>query len=229
MTMRVEFTKEMESLHNDMIRLGSLVETALGSANQALVKYDQALCDQVIARDDIIDQATIQINKACVLLIARQQPVASDLRDITSNLKLITDLERMGDHAEDICMITRRMIAGDYKLPIPSDLNKMFEQCRKMTSIALDAYVTRDREKALTVIKMDDLVDNLYSYIYSQMVRSMKDDTRNIEGYLQLLLIAKHVERCADHAENVAEWVIYYLEGAFDYFEEDKSEEPATE
>lgn len=220
MALRKEFSKEMNELHNDMIRLGSLVENALCNAQEAVFNYDIDLAEQVVAGDDEIDKAAMEINKSCVLLIARQQPVASDLRDITANLKLSTDLERMADHAEDICKHLRYMIAGNQRLRLPRELERMFDETKKMTALSLDAYVSRDNEKALKVIKMDNTIDELYALVFADLSNQMKHDTMNIDGYLNLLMIAKHIERTADHAENVAEWVMYYLEGAFDFFED---------
>lgn len=216
MTSRIEYERELQQLHNDMIRLGSMVETALQKSSIALEQYDAELCRDVIRGDDLIDEKVEIIDRDCVLLIARQQPVASDLRDITSNLKLITDLERMADHAEDICGHVLYMIEHDQKLPILPEIFKMLEVCRKMTATALDAYVTRSKEKTKEVIALDDEVDELYAASRRRLVELMSDDCQNIEGYVSLLMIAKHVERCADHAENVAEWIIYYLEGKFD-------------
>lgn len=216
MTLRKEYTKELSQLHNEMIRLGSLVEAALENARTSLMEYNKDLATEVIKNDDVIDDIVRKINHDCVLLIARQQPVASDLRDITSNLKLITDFERMADHAEDIAVHVTRMVAMGYLLDIPDEISRMFDQAKDMTRTALDAYVSRDREKALKVMKMDDKVDHLYGLAHSQLVAYMKNDSFRAEGYVNLLMIAKHIERCADHAENVAEWVMYYLEGAYD-------------
>ncbi|MDO5016081.1 MAG: phosphate signaling complex protein PhoU [Eubacteriales bacterium] len=216
MTMRKEYTQEMETLHNNMIRIGSLVEKSMDQARETLENYDDDLAIKVIANDDVIDQLVLEVTHECILLIAKQQPVASDLRDIIANLKLATDFERMADNAEDVCVNVRYMISSGYRLPLPKDMIRMFEEAKTMARVAMDAYVTRDREKAMQVLKRDDVVDQLYELTLNQLVQAMKDDSKSINGYLSLVMVAKHVERFADHAENVAEWVIYYLEGALD-------------
>lgn len=216
MSSRIEYERELRQLHSDMIRLGSMVETALTKSLNALKNYDADLCREVIRDDDLIDEQVEVIDRACVLLIARQQPVASDLRDITSNLKLITDLERMADHAEDICGHVLFMIEEKKKLPVLAEILEMFNVCSKMTATALDAYVTRSKEKTHEVLRMDDAVDRLYAESRRRLIELMQEDPADMEGYVSLLMIAKHIERCADHAENVAEWIIYYLEGKFD-------------
>lgn len=217
--LRKEYSKELEEMHNQILRVGSLVEAAIENTSKALESYDRKIADQVIENDDVIDEAVLTTTRACIVLILRQQPVAGDLRDIIANLKLITDLERMADHAEDICLQVRFMVANNMILPIPRDLMQMFVEAKQMTRLVLNSYVQQDRDKAMQVIKRDDVVDNLYQLTYSQLQQDMKDDTKNIPGYMDLVLIAKRVERLADHAENVAEWIIYYLDGAMDIFE----------
>lgn len=220
MSSRIEYERELQQLHSDMIRLGSMVETALSKACLALQNYNEELCREVIKADDLIDEKVELIDRDCVLLIARQQPVASDLRDITSNLKLITDLERMADHAEDICGHVIHMIDRNQKLTVLPEILEMFDVCKQMTGAALDAYVTRSKEKTEEVLRMDDEVDRLYAIARNHLIENMREDCSNVEGYVSLLMIAKHVERCADHAENVAEWILYYLEGKFDIDED---------
>ena len=152
MAQRKEYTRELEELHESMIRLGSRVETALDLAAQAVKTCDEKICRQVIEGDDEIDLLTEIIDQNCVLLIARQQPVASDLRDITSDLKLVADLERMADHAEDICEHVLHIREGQQSAPAPARLLQMFQACKNMTARSLDAYVTRSREQAQKVL-----------------------------------------------------------------------------
>lgn len=216
MTMRKEYANELQSLNNNMIRIGSLIERSMAEAKECLESYDDDLAREIIAHDDVIDEAVLDVTRECIMLIAKQQPVASDLRVIVANLKLATDFERMGDHAEDIALNVRYMIADGHMLPLPKDLINMFEEAKTMARVAMDAYVTRNREKAMEVIRRDDTVDLLYQLTRNKLLQDMKDDTKSISGYLSLVMIAKHIERFADHAENIAEWVIYYLEGALD-------------
>lgn len=216
MAQRKEYTRELEELHESMIRLGSRVETALDLAAQAVKTCDEKICRQVIEGDDEIDLLTEIIDQNCVLLIARQQPVASDLRDITSDLKLVADLERMADHAEDICEHVLHIREGQQSAPAPARLLQMFQACKNMTARSLDAYVTRSREQAQKVLYMDEEVDELYHELRREIPELMREQPELIDTYIEWLMIAKHIERFADHAENVAEWVIYYLDGKFD-------------
>lgn len=216
MAQRKEYTRELEELHESMIRLGSRVETALDLAAQAVKTCDEKICRQVIEGDDEIDLLTEIIDQNCVLLIARQQPVASDLRDITSDLKLVADLERMADHAEDICEHVLHIREGQQSAPAPARLLQMFQACKNMTARSLDAYVTRSREQAQKVLYMDEEVDELYHELRREIPELMREQPELIDSYIEWLMIAKHIERFADHAENVAEWVIYYLDGKFD-------------
>lgn len=220
MSSRIEYEREMQNLHNDMIRLGSMVETALAKSSVALRDRDRDLCHEVIKGDDDIDQLVEKLDRDCVLLIARQQPVASDLRDITANLKLSTDLERMADHAEDICEIILHMLDFGEEIEIPAEIFQMIEVCRNMTGMAMDSYVMRSKEKSQAVISMDDEVDTLYANNRKLLMKLMKDNSEQVDSYASLLTISKHIERFADHAENVAGWVIYYLEGRFDIKDE---------
>lgn len=216
MAQRKEYTRELEELHESMIRLGSRVETALDLAAQAVKTCDENICRQVIEGDDEIDLLSEEIDRNCVLLIARQQPVASDLRDITSDLKLVADLERMADHAEDICEHVLHIREGQQRVSAPARLLQMFQACKNMTARSLDAYVTRSREQALKVLSMDEEVDELYHELRQEIPELMREQPELIDSYIEWLMIAKHIERFADHAENVAEWVIYYLDGKFD-------------
>lgn len=218
MAQRKEYTKELEELHESMIRLGSRVEMALDLAAQAVKTCDEKICRQVIEGDDEIDLLSEEIDRNCVLLIARQQPVASDLRDITSDLKLVADLERMADHAEDICEHVLHIREGQQRVPAPARLLQMFQACKNMTARSLDAYVTRSREQALKVLSMDEEVDELYHELRQEIPELMREQPELIDSYIEWLMIAKHIERFADHAENVAEWVIYYLDGKFDIY-----------
>ncbi len=216
MAQRKEYTKELEELHESMICLGSRVEMALDLAAQAVKTCDEKICRQVIEGDDEIDLLSEEIDRNCVLLIARQQPVASDLRDITSDLKLVADLERMADHAEDICEHVLHIREGQQHVPAPARLLQMFQACKNMTARSLDAYVTRSCEQALKVLSMDEEVDELYHELRQEIPELMREQPELIDSYIEWLMIAKHIERFADHAENVAEWVIYYLDGKFD-------------
>lgn len=210
---RIEFQKELETLHQEIIRMGALVEAAINEAVLALMDLDCERAERVIAGDDVIDEMEREIDRKCVEIIARQQPVASDLRDITSTLKLITDLERIADHASDISERVIAMCGQAERIPVPYDVSRMAEFSRNMLREALDSYVSRNEEQATRTIEMDVQVDEMYDRIKTYLVHLMKVDPQNVEQMVELLLICKYFERISDHAQNVAEWVLYYIKG----------------
>ena len=210
---RVEFQKELESLHQDIIRMSAMVEGAINEAVLALMDMDCERAQKVVDGDDVIDEMERAIDRKCVEIIARQQPVASDLRDITSTLKLITDLERIADHAGDISERVIAMCGQDSRIPVPYDISRMAEFSKNMLREALDSYVTRNEEQASRTIEMDTQVDDMYERIKSYLTHLMKVDSQNVEQLVELLLVSKYFERISDHAQNVAEWVLFFIKG----------------
>lgn len=213
MPTRVEFQKEMVLLHEEIIRMGAIVESSINDAMTALVELDVEKAQHVIAYDDVIDEMEREIDRHCVEIISRQQPVARDLRDVTSTLKLITDLERIADHASDICERVLAIADQPYRIPVPYDIVSITNAAKAMLRASLDSYVTRDESQAASVIKMDDRVDDLYNKIKLHLVHLMTIDPNNVAQLVDLLLICKYCERIADHAQNVAEWVLFYIRG----------------
>lgn len=210
---RIEFEKELSTLHQDIIRMGAHVEQSINEAIQALVDLDSEKAKRVIANDDIIDEMEREIDRRCVEIIARQQPVARDLRDLTSTLKLITDLERIADHASDI---SERIIAINNlpnKIAVPHDIITIAEVSKQMLRGSLDAYVTRNEIQASEVIRLDDRVDDLYAKLKKYLIHLMEVDSENVEPLVEMLLICKYFERISDHAQNVAEWVLFFIKG----------------
>lgn len=210
---RIEFQKELESLHQEIIRMGAMVESAINDAVLALMDLDCERAQKVIDGDDVIDEMEREIDRKCVEIIARQQPVASDLRDITSTLKLITDLERIADHASDISERVIAMCGQEDRIPVPYDISRMAEFSKNMLREALDSYVTHNEEQAALTIEMDAQVDEMYDRLKTYLTHLMKVDSQNVEQLVELLLVCKYFERISDHAQNVAEWVLYYIKG----------------
>ena len=210
---RIEFERELSNLHQDIIRMGATVEQSINDAVQALVDLDSDLARKVIANDDIVDEMEREIDRKCVEIIARQQPVARDLRDLTSTLKLITDLERIADHASDICERILAINELPNQLVIPHDLTQMADLSKQMLRGALDAYVTRAEANASNVINLDDQVDETYAKLKKYLTHLMTVDSENVEVLVELLLICKYFERISDHAQNVAEWVLFFIKG----------------
>lgn len=213
MVTRIEFQKEMTLLHQSIIRMGATVENAINEAITALIDMNADQARAVIAQDDVIDEMEREIDRHCVEIIARQQPVASDLRDVTSTLKLITDLERIADHASDISERILALCEHDNRVSVPYDIVTIAHMALNMLHGALDSYVTRNETQAAAIIQMDDKVDDLYGRLKTYLVHLMSVDSANVDQLVEMLLICKYVERIADHAQNVAEWVLYYIKG----------------
>jgi phosphate transport system protein len=213
MVTRASFEKDMQHLHEEIIRMGAQVELAIEEAMTALIELDAERAAAVIDQDDIVDDMERKIDRHCVEIIARQQPVARDLRDVTSTLKLITDLKRIADHASDISERVIAMTEMSERIPVPYDIVTITKLARTMLRSALDAYVGNNRQIAADVINMDNKVDELYLKIKTYLVRMMSVDRENVPQLVEMLLVCKYVERIADHAQNVAEWVVYFIDG----------------
>ncbi|MBP8988950.1 MAG: phosphate signaling complex protein PhoU [Clostridia bacterium] len=215
MTARIEFQREIDSLHQLIIRMGAAVEKAIGEAIEALINLDAQKAERIIEEDDIIDNMECEINHQCVMIISRQQPVARDLRDVTSALKLITDLERIADHASDMSERTLALCKLTDHMNMPHHLIAMVNIAQDMIHGALEAYIAQDEQKAKVIIDMDEKVDEYYESLKAYLINLMKEDKKNIDQSVEMLLFCKYVERIADHAQNVAEWVIFYLKGRY--------------
>jgi len=216
MVTRHFFDKELEELHLEMIKMGSLVEESIENTIIALKKQDTELARKIFKNDDIIDDMETKIERMCLNLIARQQPLAGDLRTISAALKIITDMERIGDHSSDIAEITIRMANEKYIKPL-IDIPKMAELAKQMVNKALDAYVKQDIELAKEVCDSDDAVDDLFSKIVLELINIMKNDTQTTEQAINFMFIAKYLERMADHATNIGEWVVYNVTGEHEH------------
>ena len=209
---RLAFEQELGELHAEIVRMGALVESAIGGAVEALEKMDAGMARDVIAMDDAVDDMERQIEKRCLEIIVRQQPVARDLRDVASALKLVSDLERIGDHASDI---SEKIVSLSKmkRIVLPHPVITMANLSKQMVRGALDCYVGKDAVHAAEVAKSDDKVDEIYERIKSDLVHLMEVDAGNIGGLVELLFICKYFERIADHATNVAEWVVFLVDG----------------
>lgn len=213
MVVRGGFDKELEHIHEQIIRMGTLTQNAIEDAVTALVEMDTDKAKRVIAQDDIIDAMEREIDQACFELIARQQPVARDLRDTVSTLKLITDLERIADHASDISEKVLILDSFHTSIVIPADLIRMSDMSQLMIRSALESYITKNEETAAKVVYMDDKVDEMYDKVKTYLVKRMRQDPDSIELLTEILLVCKYFERISDHAQNVAEWVLFYIRG----------------
>jgi len=210
--MRKKYDEQLELLGNKLVEMGALVETAIAMATKALKEQDIAQAKKAIAYDKEVDQKEKDIEQLCLKLLLQQQPVAKDLRFISAALKMITDMERIGDQAADIAEIAI-MLAGTPYIKEIEHIPQMAEATVKMVSDSIDAFVAKDLEMAVSVIKYDDIVDELFDIIKFELVELIRNDSTNGEQAMDLLMIAKYFERIGDHAENIAEWVVFSITG----------------
>lgn len=214
-TMRNRFDHQLLELNNELIQMGSLIEKAIELAIAALVKQDIDCAQEAIKFDMEIDQQEKTIEGLCMKLLLQQQPVAKDLRLISAALKMITDMERIGDHAADISEMT--ILMADFAFEKSSiDIGIVKEMAKETTDMVIksvEAFVNKDLEMARSVLKQDDRVDELFNQFKHQLILKINENVKNGEQAADMLLVSKYFERIGDHATNVAEWVIYSITG----------------
>ena len=208
--MRKTFDQQLELLSQELTHMGALCETAIASATEALKKRDVALAKQAIAADQEIDQQEREIERLCLKLLLQQQPVARDLRNISAALKMISDMERIGDQASDIADLSK--FIEENHVQIPELIGKMAEMTVGMVTESVDAFVKRDLDLCRKVIDDDDQVDDAFNQIKEELAELMYQNLDAKTG-LDLLMTAKYMERIGDHAVNIAEWVEYAITG----------------
>jgi phosphate transport system protein len=213
---RLTFEKALAELESNLIKMGTFVGDTIDNAVYALKNQDADLAKKIIDDDDIIDDMEDKIERMCVTLIARQQPIAGDLRLITAILKIITDLERIADHSADISELTLAIGKTHFIKPLV-DIPKMAAMARKMTDMAIDSYIDKDYDTAVKVCASDDYVDDLFSKIKFDLGELMKNNPDAIDQIIDLVMVAKYIERMADHATNIGEWVDYAVTGRHEH------------
>jgi len=212
MTIRSAFDKELQELRDNVLRLGGMVDIAIGLSIQALKERDQSLAQRIIADDDRINELRFKVEEDCVRLIARQQPAARDLRFIVAAMNIVLDLERMGDHAAGIATIVVRM--GDEPLLKPLiDLPRMVRISREMLQASLDAFMSENAQEAMCIPERDEEVDQLYNQIFRELISFMIEDPRTVTRAMYLLFCAHNVERIADRVTNICERVAFVATG----------------
>ena len=210
--MRSRFEEQLAQLNNSLIEMGALVERAIARATKALISQDAETARDIMDGDAIIDEKEKEIEGLCLKLILNQQPVARDLRQISTALKMITDMERIGDQAADISQLCIYLAAQEYIKKL-EHIPQMAEATVKMVTDSIDAFVKKDLELAQAVIDYDDVVDDLYVTVKKDLIAFIHADVANGEQAFDLLQIAKYYERIGDHAANIAEWVIFSITG----------------
>ncbi len=210
--MRDHYEEQLEKLKEYVAEMGRLIETAIGDALDALMHKDIEEAKNTINYDNQIDRMEREIEGLCLNLLLSQQPVATDLRMVSAALKMITDMERIGDHAADISEITLMLAKTGY----PSDLSriqKMADETMSMVKNSVEAYLKKDMQKASAVIRQDDIVDEYFRQVKKDVIRQINENIQNGEQATDVLMIVKYLERIGDHATNIAEWVLFYLTG----------------
>ena len=210
--MRNRFDRQLVQLNNELIEMGGMIEKAISDTVKALVNQDIELASNVIEYDEEIDHQEREIEQLCLKLLLQQQPVAKDLRLISAALKMITDMERIGDHATDISEITIELSKDSYIKKL-DHIQQMAKETMVMLVQSVEAFVNKDMDKARAVIVHDDVVDDLFNKVKAELIAMIHEDVNAGEQASDLLMAAKYFERIGDHATNISEWVIFSITG----------------
>lgn len=210
-TSRKYYEMELQKLNASLLEMGEMIRMAIGGAVTALLEFDHDKAREIIAYDEQIDRQNSEIEQQCYTLLLSQQPVAGDLRMVSAALKMTTDMERIGDHAADISEIELML----EKLPTLScaPIRQMATETSVMLIKSLEAFAQRDEEKANWVIGRDDVVDDLFDTVKSELIEAIRQNADNGEAATDLLMAAKYFERIGDHATNIAQWAIFSITG----------------
>ncbi|MCU1230522.1 MAG: phoU [Acidobacteria bacterium] len=210
--MHRHFDDDIEAIKDMLLRMGALIEDAISQSIRALLDRDTKMAEEVIARDDEIDQMELAIDKRTIELIAKMQPAASDLRFVATIMKITPELERIADLAQDVCERVIELNREPQFKPV-TQLPQLAENAQKMVREALDAFVRGDAMLARQVIRHDDVVDQLTEDSFRALLTYMMENPRNISPAIRLTFIGKYFERMADNATNICEMVVYLVEG----------------
>lgn len=209
--MRERFEQQMEILHTELIELGALCEQAIGRTYEVLLEGNQRAAEEIIKKDQVVDAKEREIEDLCFRIILQQQPVARDLRQVSAALKMITDMERIGDQAADIAeIISLANLKASNKT---MHIGEMAKATIKMVMDSVDAFVKRDLDAAQAVVAYDDVVDQLFDTVKNELIDLIASGHADAEYAVDLLMIAKYFERIGDHAANIAEWVEFSITG----------------
>lgn len=209
--MRAKFDEQLNLLNQEMVQMGMMIEENIQTSIEALVRHNVDMAKEIVQKDVAVDQKQKKIESICFDLLIQQQPVAKDLRTITAAMKMVTDMERIGDHAADISEITA-ILNNVQDARNMETIIQMASEALYMLMQSIDAYVKKDIELANKVIDHDDVVDRLFDQVKEEIIDQIKRDKDEGEYEIDMLMIAKYLERIGDHATNIAEWVIYAFE-----------------
>ncbi len=207
-----QYEEELRLIKEKVLRLGGLVEEGIANSIKALVERDTQLAERTIENDHVVNGLEVEIDELCLKVLALRQPAASDLRLITTAIKIITDLERIGDMAVNVC---ERVLELNEEAPLKPyiDIPRMAEAAQRMLKESLDAFVNGDTDLATKVLVEDDFVDDLNRQIFRELLTFMMEDPNTISRAMKILFISKYLERIADHATNIAEMVVFMVKG----------------
>ena len=210
--MRTKFDEQLEELHTKLIEMGMLIEEGIEKVSLSIILHDERQANMAIEIERLVDEKERTIEALCLKLLLQQQPVAHDLRVISSALKMITDMERIGDQIEDIAELSILLLESSFieKLEF---LPKMAETASKMVRGSIDAFVNNNKSHAEAIIKMDDEVDGFFIEIKKKIISLIQKGSADGEDAIDFLMVAKYYERIADHAVNIAEWVLFSITG----------------
>ena len=209
--MRSKFEEQLNLLNQEMMQMGSMIEDSIQKAINALIDQNVELAKKIMDNDTQIDHEQKKIENLCFNLLMQQQPVAKDLRVISAAMKMVTDMERIGDHAADISEMTILMSKTKY-IPNLEHINRMASETVQMLIRSIEAYVEKDMKKAVDVIASDDVVDDLFDKNKAELIEQIQREPQSAESAADMLMVAKYFERIGDHATNIAEWVIFALD-----------------
>ncbi|MDR2692623.1 MAG: phosphate signaling complex protein PhoU [Chitinispirillales bacterium] len=209
--MRNRFDQELKKLHDDLVSMGTFIEKTMDKTMSAFRTNDYALAREVYDNDDIADELEIKVERRSLRILLSQQPVARDLRTISTALKMITDMERICDQAKSISEIVLRFEGKEFKKT--ADILQMSEKCVIMVNKSIDAFINDSLELASDIEKLDDEIDALFKRIHDSMATMITHDPNSVEQAIDVLMIAKYLERIGDHAVNISEWVVFNITG----------------
>ncbi len=212
MTARISFEHQLAELNDNLVKMGRLVENQIDRIVTALENHDTALAKEIMVGDQYVNDLEKTIESQCLSLITRQQPVARDLRIVSAALKVVTDIERIGDHAADIGEIILRFEHADF-YHITKKIPPMVEAAKKMVHDSVDSFINRDVKAATEVMNDDDIVDELFNDIKGEIVVLLQEGEISPDYCVDVLMIAKYLERIGDHAVNIGEWTVFQKSG----------------
>ncbi|WP_270640282.1 phosphate signaling complex protein PhoU [Longibaculum muris] len=210
--MRRVFDEQLDKLNIDLTKMGHLVEVSIENMIDAFKHHDKALAKEIIENDRLINDMERSIESRAFSLILRQQPIASDLRNVTSALKIVTDLERIGDQAADIAEIIYHF-EGKHAYRTVEHIPTMAKKAKIMVHEAIDAFIKKDLTTAQMVKNMDDEIDSLFEEVKQEVIEILKENSEKVDYCIDFLMIAKYLERVGDHAVNICEWLEFNQTG----------------